>query len=341
MISAPVTRDGLRLRLASSIAEVDRADWAPLVREAPVFYGYEFLRSIERNPLSAGSTARYLLAHDGGGTLIAGVPLYVARTRDPFASEDDSPAVRILASHLWHCYDTVLPSRVPVDAALAGVFWDGLMWLRDEVDAEVCGLVNVDLEGRLAAALAAIGVPVRETAPRYRLPLSGGPSTMDEHLAGIGRASRRSLRQYRRRALAAGAVITCAEPDRALDDDVLALCLATANKHAPGYYPPDELAALLRALGPDCRILRVELDGVLLATSICLLDATRAHFWAGGCRYPDELNWSPQYVLFAAELEVGLASGKPVLEFGRRNDEFKRRYGLCPRRLGRAMVVTA
>lgn len=340
-MAGAVTRSGLRLRLAGSIAEVDRADWAALVRDAPAFYGYEFLRSIERNPLSAGSTAHYLLAHDDAGTLVAGLPLYSARTRDPFAADSSSPVVRILASHLWHCYDTVLPSLAPVDAALAGVFWDGLTRLGDEVDAEVRGLVNVELDGPLAAALGAIGVPVRETAPRYRLLLTDGPSTVDEHLAGIGRASRRSLRQYRRRALAAGAVITFAEPERALDDDVLALCLATADKHAPGYYPPEELAALLRALASDCRILRVELDGVLLATSICLLDATRAHFWAGGCRYPDELNWSPQYVLFAAELEAGLASGRPVLEFGRRNDEFKRRYGLHPRRLGRATAEAA
>ena len=77
----------------------------------------------------------------------------------------------------------------------------------------------------------------------------------------------------------------------------------------------------------------MELDGQLLACSICLLDRSTAHYWAGGASYPAELNWSPQYVLFGAELEHGFASGRRVLEFGRRNDEFKTRYRLQPRQL--------
>jgi CelD/BcsL family acetyltransferase involved in cellulose biosynthesis len=97
------------------------------------------------------------------------------------------------------------------------------------------------------------------------------------------------------------------------------------------------MAALIRRLGDACRLIRVELDGVLLAVSICMYDASRMHAWAGGCRYPPGLNWSPQYVLFAAELETAFAAGLPVLECGRRNDEFKTRYGLRPQRLGRAV----
>jgi CelD/BcsL family acetyltransferase involved in cellulose biosynthesis len=132
-------------------------------------------------------------------------------------------------------------------------------------------------------------------------------------------------------------LITVAEGRQVLDDAVLDLCVATADKHAPGYYPPVALGALIEALGPNCRIIRIELAGVLLATSICLVDTGRLHAWAGGCRYPQELKWSPQYVLFAAELEAGFATGLPVLECGRRNDEFKSRHGLQPLPLGRVV----
>jgi CelD/BcsL family acetyltransferase involved in cellulose biosynthesis len=200
---------------------------------------------------------------------------------------------------------------------------------------DVFGLVNVAWEGELANLLGGTALTGGETTPRYRLPRLPEIPTPQAHLATIGRSSRRAIGQYRRRADRAGARITFEMGRDALDTDVLDLCKRTADKHAPNYYPPTELGGLIVNLGTACRIIRVELDGVLLATSICLLDADRAHFWAGGCLYPAELNWSPQYVLFHAELEAGFRLGRPMLEFGRRNDEFKTRYGLRPHRLGR------
>lgn len=328
----------VQISVADSITHAGRQAWERLAHQAPVFYGYDFLHSIEHLPLSAGAKAYYVLAHDRQGRLVAGLPLYFAEARDPFASDPGSPAVRILAGHLWHCYDTCLPSRVPVGPDLVRALWSRVQDLADDVGAGPRGLVNLPLNGPLAKRLQHLGVHIVETAPRYRLPLPGRRYTINDHLAGVGRASRRTLRKYCRRAAEAGVRISCEEPAVALDEAVLELCVLTADKHAPGYYPPRELAALLNALGPACRILRIELDGMLLATSICLLDRNRAHFWAGGCRYPAGLNWSPQYVLFAAELERGLASGKPMLEFGRRNDEFKLRYGLIAERLGKAIT---
>lgn len=319
-----------------SIEQVGRAEWTALVRAAgaPVFYGFDFLAAVQAAPLSAGARAYYLVLRDGDGTLAAGLPVYLQDTVDPFGDPAAGP-VRALLGHVWHCYDTRLPSREPLTAALVGQVWAALEQLAGQLDAELWGLVNVALAEPLAGHLAAAGVPVEPTVPRYRLPVAGGD--LPAHLATISRSARRTLRQYARRAERAGAVTTLAEGRLALDSDVLALCLATADKHAPGYYPPAELAALVRRLGPDCAVLRVELAGTLLAASICLYDSGRMHTWAGGCRYPAELNWSPQYVLFAAELEAGFASGRPVLECGRRNDDFKRRYGLRPYLLGRAV----
>ncbi|MEU3824779.1 GNAT family N-acetyltransferase [Streptomyces sp. NPDC029080] len=330
----------VQITVTDSLASVGREDWNELVAacDASVFQSYDFLRSVESDPLTYPSAASYLLARTPGGDLVAALPVYLQRTRDPFATGAGADTVlNALVGQVWHCYDTRLLHRGELTAWLVEQFWQALGDLAAEHRAEMWGLVNVPLEEPLAKQLKAIGVTVEETAPRYRLPIAGGPATLDEHLAGIGRASRRSLRQYARRAERSGARITLRTGRDALDQDVLDLCLGTADKHAPGYYPPDRLGALIERLGDACRILRIDLDGTLLATSICLYDATRMHAWAGGCLYPAELNWSPQYALFEAELRAGFGSGRPVLECGRRNDEFKLRYGLRAHPLGRAV----
>ncbi|MFI2235924.1 GNAT family N-acetyltransferase [Streptomyces chrestomyceticus] len=328
--------------VADSVQEVGRRAWTSLVEAcgAPVFYSYDFLSSVEKLPLTSPSRARYLVAREEpAGEPVAVLPVYLQHTRDPFATGPGADALlTVLMGHVWHCYDTVLPSRVPLTAPLVETFWTALGELADSSDVDLWGLANVAADGELARLLTEIGVATESTVPRYRLPLAGGPATLDEHLTTVSRPSRRTLRQFARRARDAGAEITLRQGSEALDQDVLDLCEATADKHAPGYYPPDRLAALVNALGPDCGILRVDLDGVLLAVSLCLYDRTRMHAWAGGCLYPQELNWSPQYVLFAAELEAGMASGRQVLECGRRNDEFKTRYGLHAQPLVRAAV---
>lgn len=329
------------LRVADSIEDIGVTAWSALTAacDPPVFYSYDFLRSVESLPLTYPSTARYLLATDRRGELAAALPLYLQQTRDPFTRPGEGDTVvRALVGHVWHCYDTRLLSRVPLSPELVAWFWDTLTNLAAQYGAEMWGLANVALGEPLARQLAAIGVEVEPAVPRYRLPLRPhGPASLDEHLAGVGRASRRTLRQYCRRAVRVGATITVAPGRAAARPDVLELCLQTADKHAPGYYPPERLGALIDRLGDACRVIRVELGGRLLATSICLYDQTRMHAWAGGSEYPPELNWSPQYVLFAAELEAGMASGLPMMECGRRNDEFKSRYGLQPHPLGRAI----
>lgn len=325
-------------RVAESVEEVGDAAWSALVSacDAPVFYGYDFLRSVETLPLTYPSAAKYLLAEGPSGELAAALPLYLQRTTDPFGGPGERSPVQALLGHVWHCYDTRLLSRAPLSRELVASFWDALTTLASHYGAQLWGLVNIALDEPLAGHLRAIGVPVEPTVPRYRLPLRpDGPACLDQHLAMIGRASRRTLRLYRNRAERAGAqVITVSG---AAAPDVLELCLKTADKHAPGYYPPERLGALIKHLGPACQVIRLELEGRLLATSICLYDKSRIHAWSGGSLYPTELNWSPQYVLFAAELQTAMASGLPMMECGRRNDEFKSRHGLRPYQLGRAI----
>lgn len=316
------------LVVTDRLDELGRPAWQRLVERsaAPVFYHWNFLRSIEKLPLTAGSRPYYLAIRDSSGRqLTAATVVYAQHATNPFGPPDTT-GEPMLVGHLWHCYDSRLLSTGPLTAELTDGFAEGLDRLADELVMHSRGLHNLDRAGPLASLLG----PDRLTtgAVRYQLNPSPGDD-LAGHLQTVGRSSRRTLRKYRQRALAAGVKITAGSDLTG----VLELCGATAAKHAPGYYPPGALGQLLESLGEQCQILRVELDGQLLACSICLLDDGTAHYWAGGASYPDELNWSPQYVLFGAELEHGFASGRRVLEFGRRNDGFKARFGLQPRQL--------
>lgn len=319
-----------RLVVTDRLDDLGFAAWQQLVERsaAPVFYHWNFLRSIEKLPLTAGARPYYLAIRDPSGQLAAATVVYAQQATNPFGPTDAGPEP-MLVGHLWHCYDSRLLSANPLTEELVASFATGLDRLADELGMHSRGLHNLDQDGPLAAVLG----PARLTTGAVRYQLTPAPADdLASHLQEVGRSSRRTLRKYRQRAAAAGVRVTAGPAGPELDD-VLTLCQATAAKHAPGYYPPDALGRLLESLGEHCRILRVELDSQLLACSICLLDHRTAHYWAGGASYPAELNWSPQYVLFGAELEHGFASGRRVLEFGRRNDEFKARYRLQPRQL--------
>jgi len=313
--------------VASSVNEIGKYRWDDLVHraQAPIFYEWNFVKSIEDNPLTTGAQPFYLYSEGLSGRLSLLTTLYLQTAVNPFGTS--ATPEKMLVGHLWHCYDTRVLTEATITAEQVQVLKAEITDLASKHGATTCGLCNIDRSSPLAQAIESAGYPVVNGASRYCLFPEAG-ATLSLHLEKVGRATRKTLKHYYRRAQNAGAKISFVPTDRALDEDVLNLCLATANKHAPGYYPPSELNALLRSLGDNCRILRVELGGVLLAVSICLLDADAAHFWAGGCLYPDELNWSPQYVLFAAEIEFGFLSGRSRVEFGRRNDEFKKRHGL-------------
>lgn len=327
---AAVSQLSSEVRVGRQLDELTERSWRRFCEasRAPVFYSWDFLRSIEALPLTAGSEPYYLWTEDGDGELTAATVVYGQTAVNPFGAPGSAPEP-MLVGHLWHCYDSRLLSTAPLDGVVVGAFAGALDRLAGELGMASRGLHNLDRSGELAALAEG---SLSDGASRYQLRPSPA-DTLDSHLEKVGRSSRRTMRKYCRRAAEDGLRVSFLAPADGLADDVLALCLATADKHAPGYYPPQALAKLLRSLGEDCRILRLELDGELLACSICLLDADSAHFWAGGSLYPQELNWSPQYVLFAEELAHGFASGKPILEFGRRNDEFKLRYALQPRPL--------
>ena len=317
-------------QIVNNISEIGKETWDRLKdhSEASIFYEWEFVKSIESSPLTKGAIPYYLIFQGVNEKPVSIVTLYLQTTLNPFDALATEPE-RMLIGHFWHCYDTKILSSFEPDTEFLFFMRDHISSLAQMLNAQSCGLCNIVERSGFSESLNAAGFLIEKGASRYSI-VPNGNLTLNQHLKNVGRSSRRTLNHYIRRSKEAGVKITFESVSLGLTSQVLDLCLATANKHAKGYYPPLELALLLKNLGDSCKLLKIELNGTLLAVSICLLDKDSAHFWAGGCLYPKDLNWSPQYVLFAAEIEYGLELGKKRIEFGRRNDEFKIRFGLTP-----------
>ncbi|WP_234472702.1 GNAT family N-acetyltransferase [Pantoea sp. S61] len=319
------------VEIFDTLKNIGKETWNTLKvhSEASVFYNWDFIDSIEKNPLTKGAKAYYLLFKDIEDKPFSVLTLYLQTTLNPFDASALEPE-RMLIGHFWHCYDTKVLTNTIIDSEFLNFMRDQINALAYELNAKSCGLCNIVEQSEFATSLGAAGFLIESGASRYSI-VPNETLNLNQHLKkSVGRSSRRTLNHYIRRSKEAGVKITFESVSLGLTSDVLELCLATADKHAKGYYPPLELAILLKNLGDSCKLLKIELNGKLLAVSICLLDEESAHFWAGGALYPKELNWSPQYVLFAAEIEYGFMLGKRKIEFGRRNDEFKLRFGLTP-----------
>lgn len=339
-------------RAVADIGMVPAQAWDTLIREAGagVFYRHGFLSAYQHSGLANASRTLYLsLTAPGepapwhGGALSAALPAYAVHGAEiarvfalPALAADPRP---VLLSHLPHCYDTTIPvsPAEPDPAACAATLWAALREEGRRCGAGAVGLINVPAGSATHAAVAAIPrVVTVPAACRWSL-RAAELAGIEDFLATLSRSTRRTLRLARSRALRAGARVTTARHAGADTRprpvaDVVELCAATAAKHGSAYYPAAALDALLQELA-DYLVVRVQHEGQTLAASVCLLENGVLHTWAGGARYPPELNWSPNHVLFHAELELGFKLGVEVIECGRRNDEFKARHRLHRREL--------
>ncbi|MEO3814436.1 GNAT family N-acetyltransferase [Sphaerisporangium sp. B11E5] len=319
--------------------QVNAAEWDALVDRsgAPVFYRHRVLSAYEHARLGGQRAAAYLLARDPGGTPVGALPVYLLDGREIFSVLGvPAPAGGALAdaliSHFPHCYDTTAMLAPPDPAVLRGL-QEAALAEASRLGARIWCLLNVPADGPLAALLAGLpGARPVPSAARWYLdpPAYGG---LDGFLAGMSRATRRTLRSAARRAEAAGARAELSDGPAQDVDDVVALCAATGAKHGTNYYAEDAVRAFLTALGDDLTVLRVRLGERTLAASVCFRDGDVLHTWAGGAVYPPELNWSPNYVLFHHELRLAFELGVRRLECGRRNDDFKSRHRLSRRDL--------
>lgn len=322
----------LRIEIYERIAEIRRAEWNRVVQAsgAPVFYTYDFLRAYETAPLQGGLVCLYLLVRDATGQVCAALPVYVQESMDllgvlaravPALGEGSQ---RGLLTHFWHCYDTRIAGEL--SPGLVEVVCSALADLACDHGVGRWGFVNVDARGELYRHLVATGFAPVHIWDRFFLPLSNW-SSADEYIAALPRKSRHEMRRQCRRAAEAGASVSILEPPYAGLEEVAALCRSTTSKFGSTPYYPDTFAEFLGRVGPPLRILTIHLKGELVGAWICFLEGSCLHTWAAGANYNLD-TFSPYYVGFYEAVRFAFARGASLLEGGRGNMGFKKKYGM-------------
>lgn len=112
----------------------------------------------------------------------------------------------------------------------------------------------------------------------------------------------------------------------ALIDRVLELTNGSAVKHGwPGLYDRPTLEAVLST--PYASVIRAEWAGRTIGAFVALEHDRRLYLWAGGTDPSVYSEVSPYPFMLYEILAQGVERGWDVIEFGRGNDEFKRRHG--------------
>jgi predicted N-acyltransferase len=313
-------------------------EWDELMTaaRAPVFYRRPFLRAFEHYPLHPVLRTAYILVRDGEGTLQSAQPAFLQRDVDPMqvihTHYPQALPHTALLTHVWHCYDTVLPVR-PGSEAIVPAAIDALRGAASDWGAALYGMANIDAASPLATSLGAAGLEAVDIEIGWSLDLRAVAS-FDTYLSGLRKKPRWNLVHDLRNADRAGLDVRIAGADDADLDGFVALARATAAKYDNAdYYKPGLFQDFVHALGADMRAVELRLDGRLVGSSLALVDDTRFHYWAVGVDYAACPNFSPFYVAFGHVLRAAYASGRPRFEVGRRNPTFKRRYGLTSRTL--------
>ncbi|MEU9135275.1 GNAT family N-acetyltransferase [Streptomyces sp. NPDC048404] len=328
------------------IDEVDIAQWEQVATEsiAPVHYTPGYLRAYETSPLSPFLAARYVTATEAGRTL-AVLPCYLQKQGDPYGflravGIEDADGTALLG-HNWYCYDT----RVPVRATgpgqrsrVLGAVLDALRDLAAADGARTAGLVSVPEGDPVLDVARHKGWRVAPIVTRFQLPLHTGAGdgfgSYDSYLATLGARTRRTIRQYLRRAADAGVTTAVEAPRPDFLRRVGDLTRSTAAKYgSAGMYPESAFTDFVMALGDNARVVRVDRGDRTLAAAVVLLDEERLHMWAGGTSHATLDGFSPNYLLWATEIRTAIEGGKRWVEGGRGNAPMKTRHGMRPLRL--------
>ncbi|HEX8092323.1 GNAT family N-acetyltransferase [Jatrophihabitans sp.] len=322
MITTSVYRD---------IADVPAEEWDLVVERtgAPVFYRHAYLSAHARTAVTSAQAQVLVIARDGSGDPVAICPASLQSPSDPLGAlaqhvDGYHPSDLSLLSHNWQCYDTRLPA---IDHGAAPRIVETLHEVAVEAGASWFGFVNV-ADGPQLAALAAAGFDVAEVDERFCLDLHG-IRTIEDYLERLRPSARRNLRRYRLRAQECGVTVeNLAVRDVDLDEAV-ALIRHTAARHGTAdFYRDGPFQDFLRSLGELVTTIRISDADRLLAVGFCLPDRDRFHMWTCGAVYQHDAAFSPYGLLFLETVRSALASGRPILEGGRRNREYKERHGL-------------
>jgi predicted N-acyltransferase len=321
--------DELHVDVAHRVDDINAADWSRVVAQstAPVFYGLDYLRSYEAYPVGSFAGACFLTAYLGRQP-VAVLPVFRQPRPDPLGllppGAADHPA---LLGHVWYCYDTRIPMIWAEPADVHAVMLNRLEELRDELGLPLTGLVNVDASDRVLAHARDRGWYVAEADSRYQIRVDGF-SDLPDYLAGLSRKPRQNLARHLRRADDAGARVSIVRPDPDILVEVCELCRHTASKFGNAdFYQPETFVPFVLGLGDHAVVVRVDSPAGLLAGTVSLVDEARFHMWVAGFRYATIDGFSPHYIVWAAQIREAIERRLPLVEAGRRNDDFKRRHG--------------
>ena len=321
--------DALHVTVAHRVDDINAADWSRVVTQstAPVFYGLDYLRSYEAYPVGSFAGGCFLTAYHGRQP-VAVLPVFRQPRPDPLGllppGAADHPA---LLGHVWYCYDTRIPTIWAEPADVHAAMLNRLEELRDELAVPLTGLVNVDVSDRLLVLARDRGWHVAEADSRYQIRVDGF-GDLSDYLAGLSRKPRQNLARHLRRADDAGARVSIVPPDPDNLVQVCELCRHTASKFGNAdFYKPQTFVPFVLGLGEHALVVRVDGPAGLLAGAVSLVDEARFHMWVAGFRYATIAGFSPHYMVWAAQIREAIARRLPVVEAGRRNDEFKQRHG--------------
>ncbi|WP_328744030.1 GNAT family N-acetyltransferase [Streptomyces sp. NBC_00285] len=327
-----------QVQFVESIDDLDTEQWQQVAASAgaPVHYSPAYLRAYQDSPLSPYAAVRYLTAVDAG-RIVAVLPCYLDKQGDPYGflrtvgiPEADGTA---LLGHNWYCYDTCVPVLATNtdhrDRVLAAML-DALVELGARDNARATGLVNVAEGDPLLGAARRMGWRVAPIVTRFQLPLQG-LATYDDYLVTLGPKTRRTIRQYLRRAADAGVTTSVEAPRPDFLRTVCDLTRRTAAKYGSAdMYPENAFIDFVMALGDRARVVRVDARERTLAAAVVLLDDLRLHMWVGGTSDATVHSFSPNYLLWATEIRTAIEAGKQWVEGGRSNRPMKERHGMKP-----------
>lgn len=322
--------------VATAFRDVDAAAWTEVTARsaAPVQYSPAYLASYEAAPLSPYLEVRYLTATEDGRAA-AVLPCYLQERPDPYNAlreaglpVGDGPA---LLGHNWYCYDTRVPLLPGTPARRDRVLHRVLDTLAATARADgagIAGLVNVTEDDPLLDVARARGWLTAPLVHRHQLPLAD-VQDFEGYLDRLGAKTRGTIRRYERRAADAGVTTAVEPPAPDMLKTVCQLTRVTAAKHGSDeMYPEGPFVDFVMGLGDRALVVRVDKGPETLAGAIVLLDDERLHMWVGGTPHATLDSFSPNYLLWAAEIRAGIDLGKVLIEGGRANWPMKRRYGM-------------